>query len=1385
MSLMRWKRAVQFLLVINLLLLPIFGLFPTAAFALEPGSYNVIGTEDFDYNLGVAFVKRNEEFSLDDEKISFYMLGCDMVSYSEQRVEFVLRSDEYGAKFVFIAPEAGRNSGNYRTADFYVHANSILRVKAVDKIIYEKIDGKWCITLGENDVEPELYLEDKKDWNEKLKFTGSGDMPFIIDLENYTISRQGYHFRMYHTFSPSSPLRDIDIEHTITFNSEQIMLRTFETRLSQGSQKTEIVVDRRPSPAIIGAIIRFTGNSDDGDNLATVTGVDENNHIVYINPVNSASYNYHNAGTWLRCFADYGNGQVYDNEYPKVNLEPSTWVIGVDGFNDIFDNIIGPNDLTGILGPHPVNISVDPAGWDSFGYGLRDVTYSYDGLNFTGGISGAFDVELALDFFGRDVTVGPLHMDYATMANSFLDQILRINTYKREAFRFYFNPYFFQSYCDWGGLWDPPDSFPLTFRIYFDKNFDLIGGNIKINLPGKGLLLPGGLAAVDKLGGGYTYPATFEVDASFNDARLYQFLPTELFWQADTRAVLSLDRCYLTLDGRIWMWDKKINVGDASATIAWSYYKGKRFKGLEFSGETGIGKEHINLVIDLKFKIKHYKSNGVTKSYIGGSGSATIEALGATFAGVGIKATTRKFSAWVNPPGPIGPQKITVYYKDIAHAISSLSVATTRAGRGVASLSDGSGATILLIPEAKRTDSQTPLGADLQASATDQVSTLNLPGAAQQAAITINYQGSISDITVAPPGGVAAPVVISDENTVEEPDKFYALDYALDDTQRQLFIVINNAAAGDYTVAYTTDTSLDTAIYEITQVPQIADRLVNATYNAGIVDLAWNLEQAIAGDVKYHLTLQALSDGQVIAQYPLYENMVVDDDGDDEDDGNEVEKFVDDEALTVFGTSVATRVRLPDNLPSGTYAFVVEPVLNNIDEDDLAGDAVTSGAFYHTNTVTAGIVTAPTGVSVENTGNGITRVQWELDPTVYSWDVLIRDTAGNRIGTASVLRENLMAGVNTYVDPLSMKGYVYLNIATGSNNFATATVSEAQYDTDYTFEVVAVQRIPHAVGDYYNSLLDFIDMNNIEADLNEGLLVHKASSARYTGRFIEATAVNFYVEIYAEGKDSPVFAANVFEGDTGEIGYTYDLDDDAEVESMRQIDSGALVMRTNAVDSLRLLPTDRPVKFGIAILSPSGSELLNIPALTLSEFTQPGHWQALAAELASNFPTISPETAMRLQQVYESGAVAVDTSGGIHVDMSLLASQGIVGAIESGRYTISLTAYNANNDKTTNDFEVVVRDIAPAPFLEKVVHSFGNNYHIVGFANGAATISLNGSSATVNDGLFELTTNIQSDTVEYEITDEFGNTYRGTIEYSDYSSPGGGGGSGGCFISSL
>lgn len=127
--------------------------------------------------------------------------------------------------------------------------------------------------------------------------------------------------------------------------------------------------------------------------------------------------------------------------------------------------------------------------------------------------------------------------------------------------------------------------------------------------------------------------------------------------------------------------------------------------------------------------------------------------------------------------------------------------------------------------------------------------------------------------------------------------------------------------------------------------------------------------------------------------------------------------------------------------------------------------------------------------------------------------------------------------------------------------------------------------------------------------------------------------------------------------------------------------------------------------------------------------------------------------------------------------------------------TVSLTTYNANNIKTNTDFEIYIRDIIPAVFIDTITRLSGkkitqinrNSHRVVGFANGAATISINGNQADVIEGLFELITDIDSELIEYEVTDEFGNLYSGVIEYSEYheSSAGQGqNGNGSGFISS-
>ncbi len=678
---------------------------------------------------------------------------------------------------------------------------------------------------------------------------------------------------------------------------------------------------------------------------------------------------------------------------------------------------------------------------------------------------------------------------------------------------------------------------------------------------------------------------------------------------------------------------------------------------------------------------------------------------------------------------------------------------------------DEYGNRIVLVPEAKR------LVQDPAIPKTPSSTTLTLPANSRQVAITVNYQGDVENISVELPSGTTAEVIIADENTIEEAGKLYAMDYELSDTERQLYIEINNALAGGYTVFCTTDAVTDIGIYEIQQVPAIDDSGVLAVNNSGLVDVSWNLAEVISGDVKYHLTLQAKDNDEIIAQYPLYENMVVDADLDSEDDGEEQEIYVDDTALTTFGTSVSVQIRLPDNLRTGTYSCVVEPVLNNIDEDDLEGIAVPSNSFAYSNPGYAAIVETPVGITVSNTGNGITRVQWEANPTVYSWDITLRDLEGREIGTTSILQENVFPGENTYIDPLTLKSYIYVNISPESNIFASAIMPESLYETDYTFDVTALARVLHPGGNYYNSTLGYIDMNTIESDLNEGYHVYKAISAKYSGRFIKSRSIKFYVEVYDKDKSKPLFSASLFEENIEESGYSFDLESDLDLESLRQIDMGALTLNTNAMDSLKLLPDDTVERFGVVILSPTGAEILNIPVLTLSAFTQPGNWARIAEEIAENYSELSNDyTAMlKIQQIYNSKVINMMEIDNIHINLSQLSSLHLMDTIESGRYTISLTAYNRNNDKSIADYDIIIRDLLPQPFIDSVTPTGGKQYIISGIANGVATITFNGIVTPVIDGQFEVTTEIDSNVIIYQFLDIFGDSYSRSVQLDEFN----------------
>ncbi len=1219
-----------------------------------------------------------------------------------------------------------------------------------------------------------MWLEEKNGSNEKLKYkyhdgANGAENPFVIDLENYTLKRNEGFFEYSHVFSPKALIYECMNDPTITFKSDEIMLRTFETRLSRDNEnKTFIYVDRKPSSAIIGNIIRFGSNSDDGANLATITGFDANDNKIYIKRHNKVNYNKPDKGQWLRCFSDYSKGFVIDNEYPKVYLEPTVWTINENEMGNMLNRLIDL-DPTGLMGDLTIELDDE----DNFGYGLRNVTYSYDGLNFTGGMTGAFDLEQEINFFGRSASVGPLHIDYSTIANSIMDEILRINTYKREAFRFYFNPRFLQNNTNWASTeFASPAKFPLTFRLYFDKDLELIGGNMRINLPGKGMPMPGGIVFIDNIGGGFTYPQTFNVAADFET-----YLP---LWWADADLTLSLDQKYLFLDGRSQIFSKRLSKFNFDATVAWSYYSGKRFKGAEIRGETGIGSKSISLIAELTFKYKKYKSEGKTKTYIGGGGDARVEVFGITRNKIGVYFNKRRVKGTVDVP-VIGEKSFYLQFSNITGS-GNLSGNRSLHGDiylynefsnyGVANFYDENGNQIILIPEAKRIP-QNLYFASLDLDANSQLfgdissgTTLNLPNNLSEAAITIDYEGALENVSVTLPDNTTKDVIVPDDTTVENSDYLYAMDYDIDNSiengPRQMYIQINDAQAGDYVLSYTATSVLGTDIYEIIPVPEIVEDSLEASLNANnTVTLDWDLEENISGDVRYHLTMLEMDNGEVIDELPIYEDLI----GEDEETVNE--NYITSSALTISGNNVSTTIKLNDNLSSGYYAFRVEPVLYLEGEENLSGKVSYSDEIVYIQNH-SNFPTSPENLTVDAIGNGVTRVMWKENSNVDGWEIEVIDATGSAISTTTLL--------NSEIDPLKnlYNGNVYQNIGLESNVFADVLLQNIEYGEDYEFKVRAIkQTTQSSIVGHYDTLNNYIDLNSLEAELNEGNLIYMSQPDSKTGSFVEAEKINFTVEIYEEGKAEPVFSGNVFEGDTGEIGYEYNLDLDTDIESLRQISPGALVLRANVMDAVRLIPDNDIEKVGITILSPSGEELLNIPALSLTGLTNsptnPLNISALANELSANYPDLTIETINQIKALYQSGAFTL-VEGHLNIDFDAMATAGIE-AFEPGRYTFNIEAYRANGDLTQSRFEVVIRDIVPSVFIENVTPNGSGTFNLVGYATGAQDVTLNGVLASVNDGAFSVDTAIDNSVVAYSLTDLFGNTYIGSLDYEEFDQP--------------
>lgn len=1335
------RKAANGLLLV-LMIITFFGMRETVYAADEEiiGSYNVIGTEDMDYNLDLKVITRSTEFNMDDEKLSFYMLGGDLVEQGDDYYRFIVRNNEYGIKFVFISPEAGRVSGKFSTADFYPDRNSIIRIKDVDYVTYRNVDGTWEVQIGDEVLDPTImYVETGVDGDILETQDNVGDPGnYYLNLDNYTLRKDNADFVFYYGFSKNSNMSKVFENPGITFIAEEIMLRTFESRMQETNTSNEIVSYRTPSSAMIGQTIRMTGNSDDGDNLATITSVDSDTNTIYVQYVNSSSYNYNGEGTWIRCHYSSTNEIVTTNEYPRIYLSPTFWTIEQSAFQSLFD-FVSDEDPTGLL--DTISISVDDQ--NNFGYSLRNVTYTSDGLNFRGGINGGFDIAVEFDFFDRSIEFEK-HIDYGTSASSLSDQILRIDTYKKEAVRFNFDPDMFSSYTafeDMGSL-NPPSTFPLRFRLYFDKDLDIIGGNVRVNIPGKGIPLPGGLIYVDNIGGGYCSPGRFEIEAKFTSFDLNAGFP---LWQADAEMILDLDENYVELNGSSWIFGKTIQIGDFDATVAWSYTTGKYYRGVDVHGEVGVAKSSVELIAEITFKVKRYKSSGETKTYIGGYGEARIEAFGMTFSNVSVKASLSRMKASVYVRF-LGRKSVTVKYADVVKNITGLSdiydpnlidnIDYDTGDYGVATMFDDFGNQITLIPEAKRLERYDDELMD--------VNTVNLSNAIVEGAIVVNYTGDLDNVTVTLPNASTKTVEIVQEDSVYDSNVLYAMDYEISDTQRQLYIQLDDPQIGDYTVDSGATAVDEISFYEITPVPQLEQ--LNVSTMEDVAYINWELNQEVV-DAEYHLSLIQLNDnGEIIAEHSLFEDY--------EDDANVThETYIPIEAISGVGVAKNMSVELPDYLPDGTYQFVIEPVLVNESGDNFYGGIRYSNSFTIDNPES---VPAVTSIASDYIGDGITEISFSSVGIATGYEIVIEDDTNAIIETIGLSADELLANGNIE------GGMVTITTTLEQDVETDVFLANVLYETPYTYTIYSLLEVYKSFGDVYDLTSGNIVMENISESQDE-TYTYMTPSVESAIQFTEYNKISVSTSLTGNGYTKETGIVN--EEPDLETEYVYDMEDESVDVEILTVNIPDEIYNMPGLENLGVLPNQEVSEFGFSIYNHLGEVIFEMPVVELSLYQDYTTYFAFYNQLQTLTSEYSPEDINLFLALFNANAFSFNVND-ISIDMDSIVSSGLMDAYQDNIYTIHLDLYNSHDDYTPVDFEVRIGDYIPGVFIESIIQD-GDNYYVNGLVNGATSLSLNSVDATVTDGYFEAIIPITNQEIDYVLHSYFNSQFTGTIVLED------------------
>ncbi len=552
----------------------------------------VVGAEDMDYQLRLGTIAAGETFQLADEKPTLLVKGCTLAYQSETLIELSVANGSQGVEITVFAPEAGRHSKTFREGDYAGSVNANLRITNIETLTFRKTEGVWRMEVGSAGDSPRFFLTDasRKSSQEILYDAGSG--LFTLDLETYVLKRESGSFRFHHAFRGRFiNLFGID---RIVFRPEEILLRTYESRLAQRYEPARrsaatIHVDRTPPQSLIGATLRFGGSSQQGANLATVRSVDPVAKTIAVNPLTPSTANSHPVGRWIRAYKLVAHDVAVANQYPIMYLPPHDWTEGGEIAGAIAREF-ATADPTGIFST--IDIGAGGGGGGEIGFRLRNVTFGHDGVNFVGGMYGVVSFGMQLNFFGRTLNVGPSELDISSVFDQIADEIISVNTYRRDAWVFYFNPEALAEAVTFGSR---SLDFPLTFRLYFDRNFNLNGGGMRLRPPRPIPLSP--LKGISRVGGGFSRPSTFEIEARFSDLFL-KTLPgvTRDFWRCDAHVVLSMDEGYLLITTRGQKMKgmrllEAVDLGSARATVQWDRSKrpeGQRWEGVIFNGNFGV-----------------------------------------------------------------------------------------------------------------------------------------------------------------------------------------------------------------------------------------------------------------------------------------------------------------------------------------------------------------------------------------------------------------------------------------------------------------------------------------------------------------------------------------------------------------------------------------------------------------------------------------------------------------------------------------------------------------------------------------------------------------------------------------------------------------------------